>query len=210
LILDSQGRQILSVRGDQSVDHDLPRRVLASQSWKKNLQFSDHYYEAGDFTFSEPLSDTGWIFAYTYSWRTILAARWPILLAYGGGSLIMLSVLWGFLWSFDRKVFMPTYRHSQRVFESEELSRTIIATAPVGLSLLSVKGDTLLKNDVMRSYDDEAISLQGKFLKFVLAQSGRSRQPARQSVYRAGSCHHGRRWYRVASVGQSGGDQVSK
>lgn len=164
LILDSQGRQILSVRGDQSVDHDLPRRVLASQSWKKNLQFSDHYYEAGDFTFSEPLSDTGWIFAYTYSWRTILAARWPILLAYGGGSLIMLSVLWGFLWSFDRKVFMPTYRHSQRVFESEELSRTIIATAPVGLSLLSVKGDTLLKNDVMRSYDDEAISLQGKFL----------------------------------------------
>ncbi len=165
LILDRNGKQILSVWSDVTIDPGLTQRVIDSKSWKKNVNVPDHYYEAGDFTFSEPLSDTGWILAYAYSWRTVLADRWTVLLAYGLGALILLSALWIFLLTFDRKVFMPIYRHSQRVFESEGLSRTIISTAPVGLSLLSLaSGEVLLKNEVMRSYDNEAKPLHRQFL----------------------------------------------
>ncbi len=163
IIIDSNGKRIMSAWSDKEVDPNLTQRVIDTKSWQKDLPSPDNYYVNGDFTFSEPLSDTGWVFAYAYSWRTILAARWPVLLGYGGGTLLLLGVLWSFLLLFDRKVFMPIYRHSQRVFESEELSRTIIETAPVGFSLLAIDGETLLKNDVMRSYD-EVTPLGKRFL----------------------------------------------
>jgi two-component system capsular synthesis sensor histidine kinase RcsC len=165
IILDNSGKLIMSAWRDQATDPGLTQRVIDSKSWQKDLPSPDHYFEAGDFTFSEPLADTGWVLAYAYSWRTILAARWPVLLGYVTGTFIVLSTLWIFLLLFERKVFMPIYRHSQRVFESEGLSRTIIETAPVGLSLLSIgSGETLLRNEVMRSYDSNVKPLYRQFL----------------------------------------------
>lgn len=165
IILDASGKSIWSTWYNAVLDPGLTERVVDSRSWQKNLNSSEYFFDAGTFTISEPLSDTGWILAYAYSWRTILAAHWPVLLAYLVGTLILLAMLWIFLLVFDRKVFMPIFQRSQRMFESENLNRTIIATAPLGLSLLSIRsGEVLLQNEVMRSYDNETTSLRHQFL----------------------------------------------
>lgn len=173
-ILDHNGTRILTTLRSEASDPGLTQRIIASKSWEKNLYSDAYYYEAGDFTFSERLSDTGWILVYAFSWRTILAAQWPILMLYTGVPLTLLSVLWGFLLLFDCKVLQPVYRHSQRVFESEGLSRTIITTTQVGLNLLSIhSGEVLLQNAVMQSYDNGARPLNRQFLDIYWKQLGK-------------------------------------
>ncbi|MEO6920623.1 MAG: ATP-binding protein [Collimonas sp.] len=165
IILDGAGEAVMSEWYNAVVDPGLTQRVIDSGSWQQKLDTSEQFYTNGDFTISEPLSDTGWVLAYAYSWRTILAARWPVLLAYAGGTLAVLGALWTFLLLFDRQVFMPVFRRSQRVFESENLNRTIITAVPLGLSLLSIRsGETLLQNEIMRAYDNPAKPLYRQFL----------------------------------------------
>ncbi|WP_144768044.1 hybrid sensor histidine kinase/response regulator [Herbaspirillum sp. SJZ099] len=66
---------------------------------------------------------------------------------------------------FDRKIFAPLLQRSERVFESESLNRTIIATAPVGLCLLSLRdGAVLLQNGVLQSSDNGVSPLPQQFL----------------------------------------------
>ncbi|CAB3848024.1 Sensor histidine kinase RcsC [Achromobacter anxifer] len=116
---------------------------------------SELRYRDGMFILSDQVSESGWNLIYAFSWRTIIADLWPRLAGYAAAALLLVSFVWSVLLLLDRKVFKPGYARSQRIFESENLNRTMVATAPSGLALLSLNtGEVLLQNEVMQSYAD--------------------------------------------------------
>ncbi|MDR6504116.1 two-component system capsular synthesis sensor histidine kinase RcsC [Burkholderia ambifaria] len=158
MIVDRTGRVVTSEdRTHASIDGDaLMQRSLESGSWHRAFTKPDDSYRNGVFTVSDRIADTNWVMVYSYSWRTIATALWPDMLRYLGTTMLMLVTLWILLIAFDRKVFAPVYARSQRVFESEHMNRAIIATSPVGISLISLESDdVLLQNAMAERYATE-------------------------------------------------------
>jgi len=166
LIIDQAGSLILSSWEGKIVDPELKKNVLNSGGWREDLESSAYLYRDGMFIFSGSLADTGWVFAYAHSWRTILAARGTFVMVYVTGALLLLALLWTLIYFYLRKILNPLLRRSQRIFDSEKLNRTIIATAPHGLCLISVNnGKVLLHNEVMKLYDNVDEPLSRHFLR---------------------------------------------
>ncbi|NML34764.1 ATP-binding protein [Paraburkholderia antibiotica] len=120
------------------------QRALAM---KTTLGESWHH---GVLTIVSPLGDTGWTLVHTCTWHEIIAGIGLRLGLGAAMTLLMLIAAWTFLMSFRKRVFRPALDRSQRLFESEQLSRTLIETAPVGLGLIALKdGMPLLRSPTM-------------------------------------------------------------
>ncbi|MCC8397575.1 response regulator [Paraburkholderia sp. MMS20-SJTR3] len=115
-----------------------PLRALANS---KKAGESWHY---GVLTISAPVGNTGWMLVHTCNWQDIVGGISPQLALGAALTLIVLIAVWSFLMSFRKHAFRPALDRSQRLFESEQLSRTLIETAPVGLALISLKNGRLL------------------------------------------------------------------
>ncbi|WP_233808443.1 hybrid sensor histidine kinase/response regulator [Paraburkholderia sp. HP33-1] len=103
----------------------------------------------GVLTITQPLGDTGWMLLRACTWREIVASIGPQL---GIGAVMTLGTLiaaWTFLMFFRKRAFRPALDRSQRLFESEQLSRTLIETAPVGLGLIALQDGTPLLRSPM-------------------------------------------------------------
>ena len=151
LIVDKDARLLLPADRDAQ-DPRLAARVLDAARQDSSAQ-SDLRYRDGLFILGEQVSESGWNLVYAFSWRTIVADLWPRLASYAAATLLMVAFVWAVLLLLDRKVFKPGYARSQRIFESENLNRTMVATAPSGLALLSLNtGEVLLQNEVMQGY----------------------------------------------------------
>ncbi len=94
-------------------------------------------FRDGFLLFHGKLETTGWTLAYALSWVDIAAGvAWPVG-TLAAAMLLALAVMWGLLLRFHRREFVPLYAHSQRVFDSEALCRSVIEMAPIGLGLIS-------------------------------------------------------------------------
>jgi len=170
LLLSKEGEVLLEGIGAEANSeeeaHALTRKVVQDRMWERGLTRHNNSYHDGVFTISEPLSDTGWVLVYTYSWRTVLNALQELLWGYLAGVLVVLALLWTFVLLFHYRVFRPAYLQSLRVYESENLSRTIIGTAPVGLSLVAFgSGKLLLQNNVAGHYHTDGQPLHQRLLR---------------------------------------------
>lgn len=113
----------------------------------------------GRFILSQGIQGTGWTMVHTFSWRTIIVALWPKMVACAATLLFVIGLIWWALRWLDHKVFVPAAQRSQRIMESENLNRTMITTAPFGFALMGLHNRAvLLQNDVMRAY---AARMQG-------------------------------------------------
>lgn len=169
---------IASPQGDLFLGHQQPNA-------REVMRFPIHRWAAGApankrgrfekmdgrFVATDPVStaNSGWQLIHTFSWRTIIAALWPTLLAYVAAMLLAVGFVWAVLLLIERKVFRPGYIRSERIIESENLNRTMVETAPFGQALLSLStGEMLLKNSVTASYtaamSDAARPLHLRFL----------------------------------------------
>ncbi|VWD54626.1 hybrid two-component system kinase-response regulator protein [Burkholderia lata] len=160
VIVDQTGKLVLSTEPVES-GNALSRRILRTSLPKWAGKKPDLHYRDGLFVFRDQLAGAGWMLIYVFSWRTIIAEAWPRLAGYAGAMLLAIAVIWTFVILLDRKVFTPGYERSQRIFESENLNRTMVSTAPSGLALLSyASGEILLQNDVMRAWGARADASQ--------------------------------------------------
>ncbi len=151
LIVDQDGRQLLPVAMEEQ-DAKIAARMLDATRLDP-VAPSEVRYRDGLFILGDQVSESGWRLTYAFSWRTIVADLWPRLAGYALATLLMVTFVWAVLLLLDRKVFKPGYARSQRIFESENLNRTMVATAPSGLALLSLNtGEVLLQNEVMQDY----------------------------------------------------------
>ncbi|TCV93334.1 two-component system capsular synthesis sensor histidine kinase RcsC [Luteibacter rhizovicinus] len=109
------------------------------------------------FAAADNLHGIDWSVVQVFSLEALLRATGVWLACLGGAALVCLVVLWFWLRHIDRRIFAPALRDAEHVFDSEELSRTIVSTSPVGLCLIDL--DTLhplLGNAVMDGFAKEA------------------------------------------------------
>ncbi|MET3633177.1 ATP-binding protein [Burkholderia sp. 572] len=146
----SQERQLITSSAQHAPDHSLVDQVMRSLVPRTVADGQREAYKDGIFTISDRLGDTGWILLYAFSWRDIANGTHLQIGAAAGTTGFVLIALWIFIIVFDRHVFAPLLARSRRVFESEQLSRVLIETAPVGLGLIAIDtGEPLLRSPVM-------------------------------------------------------------
>ncbi|WP_286186127.1 ATP-binding protein [Acidovorax cavernicola] len=156
MFVDPSGRVIAEAHGPTGTEGLQARALQQSQAslapGSASLQYRD-----GLFTLREPIADATWTYLYAFSWRTIASELWPRLAIYTGAMLLLIAFIWAALILLDRKVFRPGYARSQRIVESENLNRTMVATTPSGLALLGYpSGEVLLQNQVMQACTENA------------------------------------------------------
>ncbi len=168
-ILNELGRVIL---GDPEGSQKDPARYSFLESKKNNggklnSYFMSKYggfYMDGAFHFLSRISRSEMSVLHVFYWSDIFNSIKYKLLIYWISALFWIVLLWLFFIYFNSNVFQPIYRKSKTVFDSENLSRTIIAMAPYGLGLFSLsEKKVLLENGLMRKYRDAlVISDHGK------------------------------------------------
>jgi two-component system capsular synthesis sensor histidine kinase RcsC len=105
------------------------------------------------FYFSEAVPGTPWVAVYSFDFGDILMVSESLWMWISFSMFGSLLLLWGGIYLVNRYVLVPLSLASQRIVASEELNRTIIATAPVGLCMLDLQSmQPLLANDLARAY----------------------------------------------------------
>lgn len=148
-ILSERGEIISTTAHEWSWTDSLDPWRLAALSRESGADGAE-LYENGVLILAKTLGDTGWVLVFRYSWRDFLAVMgWPVALE-ALMALCVIALVWSCLLYFKLRVFRPLITRSLQVFESEQLSRTLIETAPVGLGLLDLTtGETLLQSAAM-------------------------------------------------------------
>ncbi|WP_051390967.1 ATP-binding protein [Paraburkholderia mimosarum] len=148
LLFGHDGKVITSAAG-RAVDMEslTIARTLGSQSIAAT---TGTVYRDGHVMFVWPIGATGATLVFIESWRAIARGVSGPVGASAATSGVILLVVWTLILLFNRRVFQPVLTQSQRVFESEQLSRTLVETAPVGLELIAVdSGRALLSSPTM-------------------------------------------------------------
>ena len=152
MIIDSAGKVILLNTGPTGGGRGLTEQILNSERQVTQSTRVVRQYLRGLFVASGPVTNAGWTFVYGFTWRTIAVELGPRLVGYAAVMLLVTVFLWTLLLLLDHRIFTSGYVRSQRVFESENMNRTMVAAAPSGFALLSFeRGDVLLQNDLMRT-----------------------------------------------------------
>ncbi|WP_420995737.1 ATP-binding protein [Cupriavidus sp. 30B13] len=101
-------------------------------------------YRGGRLLICAPLGGTGWTLAYAVPSRIIAGRVARDIAAPAIATGLAIALLWTFVLLFNRKILAPLFERSERVFDSEHLSRTLIETVPVGLALVNANDNTVL------------------------------------------------------------------
>ncbi|WP_322025779.1 ATP-binding protein [Burkholderia sp. BCC1977] len=124
-------------------------------------------FRDGAIVFTSKLAATGWTIAYVLSWADVAAGIGVQAGALAGSTLVAIVVMWLLLVRFHRRVLVPVYARSARVFDSEALCRSVIAMAPVGIGLVSLSdrrvmlaSDALTHMLLPHGGDHHALSVQ--------------------------------------------------
>nr|WP_242486748.1 hybrid sensor histidine kinase/response regulator [Pseudomonas sp. TH49] len=147
MILNSHGGMIMPCR-------DTPSERLLSLTGAMVQEGLGHQfrsdYRDGNIVYGWALGQSGWVLVYTQSWRNILTGIQPQLVTSIVSGCIIILMTWLMLLMVKKRVIAPAVEQSQLVFESEQLNRTLIETAPVGLGLLVADtGEPLLQSPSM-------------------------------------------------------------
>jgi two-component system, NarL family, capsular synthesis sensor histidine kinase RcsC len=123
-----------------------------------------------------PLGPTGWTLVHAQSWREIFAGVWPQVIVTLVTSVIIVALSWSLLLLVKRRVFIPAVRQSERVFDSEQLSRTLVQTAPVGLGLIAEDGGHALMTSPTMDNVAKRVARDGHNLASILLQHYRGQE----------------------------------
>ncbi|HEY2022846.1 ATP-binding protein [Paraburkholderia sp.] len=107
-------------------------------------------FRDGRLLYGWPIGRSGATLVFVESWRAIAQdVSGPVGVSAAMTGAIIL-VVWTLILLFNRRVLQPVLARSQRVFESEHLSRMLVETAPVGLELIALEsGQVLLSSPTM-------------------------------------------------------------
>jgi two-component system capsular synthesis sensor histidine kinase RcsC len=148
VVADSNGKLVAATSSIASDPLRLDSALRAATTVRPASQLQKNH--DGVFTITDSLGDTGWTLTYVFSWNTIIAGVKARILIGSAVVAIILLTVWVGLVIVNRQVVKPIFDRSQRVFDSEDLSRRLVETASAGLALISAQtGESLLENAAM-------------------------------------------------------------
>lgn len=164
-ILNSSGRVILGEDGEHGSD---PDRFSFLESWEEgavsNYLMKNYgcFYMDGAFHFLSKLPKADVTLLHAFSWVDVFESMKERLFLYWSAAIFWIILLWGFFLYFNSRVFKPIYKKAKTVFDSENLSRTIIAMAPYGLGTFALhEKKILLENGLMNRYRESVVLNEG-------------------------------------------------
>lgn len=105
-------------------------------------------HQNGVFYLSQQVNNGEWLAVYAFDWKTAVAALYQQCIPLFLITLFIIGLIWWTIAFFDKKVLMTFYRKSIALYESEVFNRTVVSTAPVGLSVVSLHdGEIIFEND---------------------------------------------------------------
>jgi two-component system capsular synthesis sensor histidine kinase RcsC len=133
----------------------------------------------GDFFVIQRIAGPEWIAVSAFDWRTIAANLTGPLGSTIALTSVVLVVQWAFIILIDRLVLAPLRARARRVFESEAFSRTVLATAPVGLTVFDPSTRRIvMQNGIARALLSTSADEVG-FYRRLLESRPRRRRGAR-------------------------------
>lgn len=127
-------------------------------------------YDANGLVLLAVLGDTGWELLFQCSWTEILSAVGRQIGEVAAATSALLLLIWCLLITFKLRIFRPLIEQSHQVFESEQLSRTLIDTAPLGLGILDSGRQTFLLSSPMMQQTANRLHPYGDTLANTLMQ----------------------------------------
>lgn len=111
--------------------------------------YVDNYH---DLVLKKSLQPSSLSIVYALPVNTVVS-RFDLLLNALLFNLFTAVLLWGLVWLFERKIFLPTQEDAIRLEENEQFNRKIIASAPVGIFILRISdGANILSNELAYNY----------------------------------------------------------
>ncbi|RQR29878.1 ATP-binding protein [Burkholderia sp. Bp9142] len=146
----SADNRLIAIDPDVERTNALTERLLGLDVAHGARPSGEPLFRDGVIVFRSRLASTGWTIAYALSWADVAAAIGVQAGALAAATLVAIAVMWLLLVRFHRRVLVPVYARSARVFESEALCRSVIAMAPVGIGLVSLSDRrVMLASDVL-------------------------------------------------------------
>jgi two-component system capsular synthesis sensor histidine kinase RcsC len=145
----------------------------------------------GSFFVIQRIAGPNWIAVYAFDWHTSVADLADPLLLMGGLTLGVLTVLWGFIVLLERFVLAPLRSRARQVYESEAFNRTVLATAPVGLTVFDPSANRIvMQNEIAQNLLAASPDEAGFYRRLLAARSGK-RRGARAARARTGDAADG-------------------
>jgi two-component system capsular synthesis sensor histidine kinase RcsC len=125
-----------------------------------------------------------WIAVYAFDWRKMLMDLREPLLMMATLMVLVLAVLWVFLVMLDRFVLIPLRVRARQVYESEAFNRSVLSTAPVGLTVFDPQaGCIVMQNDIAQSLLAASPDEVGFYRRLLVGRSHKRRVSAAHSPY---------------------------
>lgn len=129
------------------------RYASALDSYPEEATYFGYMNGYNDLVYKKPLLPSGLSVVYTLPFNTLIE-RFKILI-FNAVLLNIFSALLLFIlaWVFERKMFLPAEENAFRLEEHEQFNHKIVASAPVGISILRISdGVNILSNELAHNY----------------------------------------------------------
>ncbi|MBU9294280.1 hybrid sensor histidine kinase/response regulator [Burkholderia multivorans] len=151
-IVDAQRHVLLQSAHASGIDATRAIDSLAAPS--RPARGIDAHWFGHDWLMRDRIPGTDWALVDIVAARAVLADLGPRLASIALAAALGLALLVGGLLLLNRRILVPSHARAMRLKDSEQLSRTLIRTAPVGLALIdAANGAVLLCNDTMDRYE---------------------------------------------------------
>lgn len=143
-VVTAPGHVRVAMVSNSANGESIARRVLTAELPSAQRPGDGMSYHDGILLFQRRLGDTSWTLDYALGTADMLGALAPSALLLLGITVAIIAVIWVLVINLHRRVFIPIFAQSARVFESEALNRTLVDIAPIGLALVSATSGKMM------------------------------------------------------------------
>jgi len=175
-LLSQNASQLLSQAPSQSAEQQLAKVIRAQDTLLRSAGEVPNLVNIhGTFLLMQRIPGPEWVAVYAFDWKTILNGLKPELLVIAIAGFSVLFILWALVAIFDRYVLTPVQRKAKQIYESEAFNRTVVATAPVGLSVTNpTDGEVIFQNaiatDILSRTPDGTAAFYGELNRAISEQ----------------------------------------
>ncbi|EIF30043.1 signal transduction histidine kinase [Burkholderia sp. Ch1-1] len=163
-ILDERSEPVTSSASGQLSSSERDYVMAHCQKPASATQDITDTFHDGKLSICAPLGNTGWKLAYSLPGQVIAGRVARDIAGSAIATGLAIILLWTFVLLFNRKILVPLFERSERVFDSEHLSRTLIETVPVGLALVNADNHTVLLESAHMQALEKRVAAAGDVL----------------------------------------------
>ncbi|MBU9810509.1 two-component system sensor histidine kinase RcsC [Rahnella sp. C60] len=145
-LLDEDDQPLLEISEDE-------HSASSPEGYPQDSSFFGYVNGYKDLVYKKPLTPSSLSVVYSMPFNTVID-RFKILIF----NAVLLNIFSGLLlfilaWVFERKMFLPAEENAFRLEEHEQFNHKIVASAPVGISILRISdGVNILSNELAHNY----------------------------------------------------------